>query len=186
MDYDSVIQFADEILTRKDPYNHHGQHVEKISAQIATALQMKSAELRLLSYAARLHDVGKILLTDMLLNYPRRLTSGEREQIKTHAHVGYEIVMALNYHPDICEAIKHHHEHWDGSGYLGMRGQNIPLFARIICIADVWDAITNDRAYRKAMHHADALMEMNRNIMWFDPRLFAIFLSILKNNNGRF
>src|SRR3970040_2576803 len=128
MNYIDVINFADEILTRKDPYNHHGINVCQMSLTIAQRMKMSDNQLELLEYSSRLHDVGKILLDDVLLNYPRRLTAGERERIKTHAYLGYEIVSTLKYDSYICEAIKYHHEHWDGSGYHGVKNGDIPLF----------------------------------------------------------
>ena len=185
MNYVDVINFADEILSRKDPYNHHSTNVSILSLQIAQRLEMSNDQMALVEYSSRLHDVGKILLDDVLLNYPRRLTTGERERVKSHVYLGYGIVTTLNYHPDICEAIKNHHEHYDGSGYHEMRGQDIPLFSRIICIADVWDALTNNRAYRKAMPFDLALHEMNKNQSWFDPKLYPIFLEIVRDAHGR-
>ena len=180
MNYIDVINFADEILSRKDPYNHHSVKVSILSIKIAQRMNMDENQIVLLEYASRLHDVGKILLDDVVLNYPRRLTMGERERIKAHVYLGHEVVTSLNYDPTICEAIKHHHEHYDGSGYHGKKGQEIPLFSRIICIADVWDAITSNRAYRVAMPFEMALEEMNRNQLWFDPKLYTIFLEILR------
>lgn len=181
MNYMDVIDFADELLSRKDPYNHHGVNVTILSSEIAKRINLSSEQMVLLEYSSRLHDVGKILLDDVLLNYPRRLTAGERERIKTHAYLGYEIVSTLKYDSYICEAIKYHHEHWDGSGYHGVKNGDIPLFARIICLADVWDALTNDRVYRRAMTKKQALIEMRKNASWFDPKLYPIFLDIIRN-----
>ena len=180
LNYIDVINFADEILSRKDPYNHHGINVSILSIEIAKRMSMSEDQITLLDYASRLHDVGKILLDDVLLNYPRRLTVGERERVKNHVYLGYGVMVSLNCDPIICEAIKHHHEHYDGSGYYQMRGTDIPLFSRIICIADVWDALTNHRAYRSAMPHETALAEMNKNQSWFDPKLYTIFLEVIR------
>jgi HD-GYP domain-containing protein (c-di-GMP phosphodiesterase class II) len=184
LNYTDVINFADELLTRKDPYNHHGKNASILSIQIAKRIGMSTEQITLLDCASRLHDVGKILLDDLLLNFPRPLTAAERERIKTHAYLGYDIVASLNYHPDICEAIKHHHEHYDGSGYHRTRGENIPLFSRIICLADVWDALTNDRVYRAAMPFERALAEMARNQSWFDPELYAVFMDVLREQHA--
>ena len=180
MNYIDVINFADEILSRKDPYNHHGINVSILSIKIAQKLKMSNDKIILLEYASRLHDMGKILLDDVLLNYPRRLTAGERERAKSHVHLGYGIATALNYDPIICEAIRCHHEHWDGSGYHGIREDAIPLFSRIICLADVWDALTNNRVYRAAMPFEMALAEMNKSQLWFDSKLYPIFLEVLR------
>ena len=181
MNYIDVINFADEILSRKDPYNHHGINVCEMSLTIAQRMKMSDDQLELLEYSARLHDVGKILLDDVLLNYPRQLTMGERERMKSHVPLGHSIVKSLDYHPDICNAILYHHEHYDGSGYNGTQADDIPLFARIICLTDVWDALTNHRVYRKALSFANALEEMNRNQSWFDPKLYPIFLDIIRS-----
>ena len=179
MNYIDVINFVDEILSRKDPYNHHGVNVSILSIKIAQRLGMSNEQMILLEYASRLHDVGKILLDDVLLNYPRKLTMGERQRVQSHVFMGYELAVALNYDTAICEAIKHHHEHYDGSGYHGIRGDAIPLFSRIICIADVWDALTSRRAYRRAMRYKQALREMGKNQSWFDPGLYSIFLEVI-------
>ncbi len=172
-----VINFADAILRRKDPYNHHGFNVSFTCMKIAKQLSLSKLEMRNLYYSARLHDVGKILLTDQLLNETRKLTSGEYERIKIHVLSGYEILKELKYSDDILDGIQYHQEHYDGSGYpYRLRGQEIPLFARIICIADVWEAITHERAYKKAMNKEIAIAEMKKCSSWFDPNLLQIFL----------
>jgi HD-GYP domain-containing protein (c-di-GMP phosphodiesterase class II) len=184
MDYISVANFADEILSRKDPYNHHGSNVSVMCMKIASRTKMSQDDMLMLYNGARLHDVGKVLLPDVLLNYPRRLTYAEYADLKNHVTNGYDIASALNYDPALCEMILCHQEHWDGSGYpRGLKGTEIPLCARIICVADVWDAITNDRAYHKAMPFEVALEEMNRCASWFDPELYAHWLELVRKDD---
>jgi len=138
-------------------------------------------ELLFLHHGARLHDVGKILLEDDLLNVTRRLTVSEYSRVQTHAQIGYDILKSIDCDPVICDTVYSHHEHYDGSGYpRKLIGEDIPVFSRIICIADTWDSMTSDRAYRKAMPFEKALEEMNRTSKWFDPVIYPVFLDVIR------
>src|SRR3990167_9721403 len=181
-----VIEFADGILYRKDPYNHHGKSVAVMCAKIAGAMDgtFGAGDLDLLQQGARLHDVGKIFLEDVLLNYPRRLAKGEYARMQTHVSLGYDLLSSLGYDPGLCEIVRCHHEHWDGSGYpRTLAGEAIPPLARIVTIADVWDSLTNDRAYRKAYPFERALEGMNACARWFDPELLAVWLEIVRKDD---
>lgn len=128
--------------------------------------------------AAKLHDIGKISIPGTILNKPGRLTPEEYEIIKTHPSEGYKIIENIEYFEHIKLGVKHHHERWDGTGYPDGLVQNaIPLIAQIIAIADVYDAVTSDRAYRKGLSHdeAVAIILENSNIM-FNPLLVKAFL----------
>ena len=186
MDYISIANFANIILSEKDPYNHHGSNVSIMSMKIASGMNndFSRDELLLLYYGSRLHDVGKILLDDVLLNYPRRLTHAEYARMQSHVQLGYNILQKMHCNPIICNMVYAHHEHYNGSGYpRKLIGKDIPVFSRIICIADAWDSMTNDRAYRKAMPFEEALEEMNRTSEWFDPDIYPVFLDVIRNDN---
>ena len=101
-------------------------------------------------------------------------------QVRTPCLLGVELLRPLTVGEDVVPVIHAHHEHWDGSGYHGAQGDSIPLFSRIICLADVWDALTNQRAYRAAMSFEAALAEMNKSQLWFDPKIYPIFLEVLR------
>lgn len=183
MDYHSIVKFADVLLTKKDPYNHHGRNVSAMSMEIAERLNLSEEKKDMLYYSARLHDVGKILLTDDLLNLNRKLTTNEYERMKAHCFLGaIEILTPLNTHQEIIDAVYSHHEHWDGSGYpRALKEEQIPKHARIITICDCWDSMTSDRAYRRKMLPEKALEEMNKYAKWFDPNYYAIFLGVIKS-----
>lgn len=186
MDYESIAVLIDFLLSEKDPYNHHGINVANMSSKFAEHLNLPTNERTHLYFSARLHDIGKVLLTDDLLNLSRRLTTNEYERVKAHAPLGYRILYGVRALPEIILAVSQHHEHYDGSGYpRGLAGNEIHKFARIICICDVWDSMTSDRAYRKAMPRSEALEEMYRTSNWFDPELFAIFLKIIEEPNDK-
>src|SRR5687768_13273140 len=136
----------------KDPYTHgHSARVAEMSSRIGLRIGLEPEALRGLHQGAYLHDVGKISVPDQVLNKPGDLTAEEWESIKGHPVVGWELA---NRARSLCEslpAIRHHHERWDGSGYPDrLAGVEIPLAGRIVAVADVWDAITSDRAYRPA------------------------------------
>lgn len=180
MDYPTLISFADEILSRKDPYNHHGIKVAELSLKIARQMN-DPINLQTLEYAARLHDVGKIMLDDALLNFPRKLTDTERMKMREHVTIGAAMLRNSGCDLDVYNAVLCHHEKWDGSGYpRGLGGEDIPLLARVIAVADVWNAISSERAYRKAMSFEETLAEMNRTCHWFDPKVYACFLKVIR------
>ncbi len=188
MDYLSIATFANEVMARKDPYNHHGVSVYEMCVKIASKMDDFPGDKEILYNGARLHDVGKIFFPDDFLNYSRPLTPSERDQMETHAQKGYELVFDLHYEREICNIVHFHHEHYDGSGYpFGLMGEEIPLFARIVCVADVWESITHDRAYRKALSYDAALAEMEKCRSYFDPKIYAVFLDVIKEerNDGR-
>jgi putative nucleotidyltransferase with HDIG domain len=121
-------------------------------------MRLPPDRLRVVARGAYLHDLGKIGVPDHILNKPGRLTPEEREVIEQHPTLGYEMAKTASSLEEVLQVILHHHERFDGAGYpLGLSGTGIPLEARIVAVADVWDALTTDRAYRPGWSGQEAL-----------------------------
>jgi HD-GYP domain-containing protein (c-di-GMP phosphodiesterase class II) len=138
-----------------------------------------SSDLMLL---AQFHDIGKVGISDHILYKPGPLTPEEMEEIKLHSIIGYRIAVSSPDLASIAELILKHHEWYNGMGYpLGLKGQDIPLECRILLIADAYDAMTNDRPYRKAMPHNEALRELEKcSGQQFDPVLVKQFINLVQ------
>lgn len=156
----------------------HSERVAIYTEQLGLALKLNETEIRQLTISAILHDVGKIAVPEAILDKPARLTEEEFAVIKQHPVVGANIIGEIANYRDIRPGILYHHEHWDGSGYPdGISGAQIPLHSRIITIADVFDAIIDDRPYRKGMDYPTAIEFMqNQKGKLFDPELAEIFI----------
>jgi len=166
--------------------NQHGERTAVMSLKIASRMDkpLRGEETMILDYAARLHDLGRVGIDDDIMFKAGPLTTAERGAIETHPAIGYNFLKRSNLPKEITETILYHHENFDGTGYpKKLKGLEIPLFARIIHISDTWDALTEDRPYRKAMDFSAALNAMNVNVSHFDPELYAIFLDIIKEED---
>lgn len=177
-----MIQTLSTTIEAKDEYARgHSHRVAEYAALIAGELGWSSEEIMNLKYAAHLHDIGKIGIPDMLLNKPARLTPEEYSVIKEHTVIGAEILKNISLIPYVAEVARSHHEHYDGTGYPdGLAGEDIPLSARIVAIADSYDAMNSRRIYRNALPPEKIFEEIenNRGIQ-FDPELADIFLKLL-------
>lgn len=168
-------------LDAKDPYTHgHSMRVTLYSLALAKALKLPDDLLEEIETTGLLHDIGKIAIPEKILLKPGKLTSEEYEIIKTHPELGENLVKGIDKLKLISNWLKSHHERYDGKGYPeGLAGEHIPISSRIIAIADTYDAMTSDRAYRKALPHQTAIDEIKRCAgEQFDPKLAAIFVSI--------
>ena len=166
---------------RDDDTGEHTQRVGQMSAQIAKALNLAQEEVELIRRAAPLHDVGKIAIPDAILLKPGKLTVEEFAQMKTHTTLGAKMLSGGRFPLlQMAEEIAlTHHEHWDGNGYIGLAGESIPIAGRIVTVADVFDALTNERPYKKAWPRPQALEEIQRQSgRQFDPRIVEVFLGI--------
>jgi HD-GYP domain-containing protein (c-di-GMP phosphodiesterase class II) len=176
----STIELVADLLDRRDPYTaEHSKRVTDYVEMIIDELEFLSFEEReIILAAAPVHDLGKIGTTDLVLSKPGKLTDEEREIIKEHAAEGAAILGILSMYHDAANVVRHHHERWDGAGYPdGLAGDAIPIGARIIAVADTYDAMTSDRVYRKALSHSVALAEIRRGSgSQFDPRIVDAFL----------
>ncbi|HEX7040587.1 MAG TPA: HD-GYP domain-containing protein [Trueperaceae bacterium] len=167
----------------KDPYTAgHMQRVADLAVRIGGALGLQPEELRVLAQAGVIHDVGKIEVPDAVLNKPGRLDDAERALIEQHPANGERIGRSLGMLRLELEVIRHHHERWDGSGYPDrLAGEAIPYLARILAVADVYDALTSERAYRHAWAPEEALALLERESgRAFDPRVVAAAVVVLR------
>ena len=161
----------------KDAYTHgHSLRVARTALMLGRALSLRRDVMEPLLLSAILHDVGKIAIPDEILKKPSRLDHDEFEIMKGHTTAGEKLLGHIPALRDVLPGIRHHHEHWDGSGYPdGLRGEDIPLMGRIILIGDACDAMTTDRVYRHGRSVGEALAEMRRLAgRQFDPALVEI------------
>ncbi|NLI29937.1 MAG: response regulator [Nitrospiraceae bacterium] len=166
----------------KDPYTAgHCEHVAEYALAIAAASGMSGSILRDIKYASWLHDCGKIGVPEEVLNYPGRLTDDMMSIVRKHSEWGADVVRKAALPDSVVRAILHHHEKYDGTGYpRGLAGEAIPVEARIVTIADVYDALVTDRPYRAALPKAEALHIICKGrATWFDPALAGLFVSLM-------
>jgi len=170
-------------IESKDRYTAgHCDRVATLACAIARRAGFDEQTLFWFRLGALLHDVGKIVVPTEILNKPGPLTPEERAIMMRHPDAGVELLAGLEFPWDICPMVRHHHEWWNGTGYpLGLVGEDIPLAARILCIADVYDALTSHRSYRPRLTREQAIETMTRDAgILFDPHLFALFLDIIR------
>ena len=163
----------------RDAYTgSHSERVAILAAQIATQLGRPSEEVELTRLAASLHDLGKLAIPEEILRKPGALTDSERLVLERHPQIGYRMLESLGVEP-IADWVRHHHERWDGAGYPdGLADVKIPLGARIIFVADAFDAMTSNRLYRTPLTHEEALREVERcSGSQFDPDVVHAFLT---------
>ena len=159
----------------RDAYTgRHSDRVADLAARIAARLGADEGQIELTRIAASLHDLGKLAVPEEILRKPGPLSEAERAVLERHPQIGYQMLESLGVDP-IAEYVRHHHERWDGGGYPdGLPGEEIPLGARIIFVADAFDAMTSDRVYRSRLSETDALAELERNAgTQFDPDIVS-------------
>ncbi len=174
----SSIRAIVEAVDAKDPYTRgHSGRVVEYSLLIGESLELGKEEIKKLEVSAILHDVGKIGIPDRILGKPGKLTFEEFTYMKKHPELGSAIIEPIAELRGLIPNILHHHERYDGNGYPGgLKAKKIPYYARIICIADSFDAMTSDRPYRKRLELAMAMEELSKNSgSQFDPSLVKIF-----------
>ncbi len=169
------------LWTRSYETEEHCQRVQKIAQRIGQSINLPECEMDNLKLLASLHDIGKIAIPNSILDKPGRLTAEEWDTIKKHPEIGYRIALSSPEMAPIAEAILHHHEHWNGGGYpLGVQGENIPILARILAIADTYDVMINGRSYQPAVSPQEVWDELKRCAgTQFDPQLVIIAIEVL-------
>jgi putative two-component system response regulator len=182
-----AIQTLINTLEAGDSYTKgHSQVVAEIALEIGQRLGLSLEELEDLHWAALLHDVGKIAVDPNILNKPGQLTSSEYRHIMTHAVVGPNLVKPF-VNDRVVEIISHHHDHYDGGGLeQTIYGEDIPLGARIVAVADAYQAMTSDRPYRRALSKRDALAELVLcSGSQFDPTIAGIMINLVRSQKRR-
>lgn len=170
--YHDIIECLTAALEAKDLYTSgHSSRVGDMSYDLGRAMGLKGSELETVHIAAHLHDIGKMGISETILNKTGKLLPDEWAQIQTHPEVGYKILAKSKGLKQIAEIVLHHHERWDGKGYPhGLKEKEIPLGSRIIGVTDAIDAITSARPYREAMSWDECRREVNLNKgLQFDP-----------------
>ena len=182
-----IIQESIETFTgfidAKDPYtNGHSNRVAKYTRMIAEEMGYEGEELDRIYYVALLHDCGKIGVPDNILGKPGRLTDEEFEIIKSHTKIGGDILSSFKSLNNVGEGARYHHERYDGKGYPeGRAGEDIPLIARMICVADSFDAMNSNRVYRNKLTKEDIFREIETNKgKQFDPQIADVLLRLIR------
>jgi len=183
----SITQALVMAIEAKDSYTAgHSMRVTGIAENIGQKLGFSQEQLERLRKAALLHDIGKIGIPEKILNKPGKLLPEEYREIQNHPEIGLEIIKPIEQMRDIFEIIYHHHEKYDGTGYPGgLKGEEIPLEARVLAVADAYEAMTSDRAYRKALTKKEAVSEiLKQKGQQFDPKVVEAFLAGMKETGG--
>ncbi len=185
---DNTIEIINNTLLAKNPREQlHSDRVSKLCEKTAKALGMSKTEQIKLRTAGLLHDIGKIGIREELLNKPGKLTEEEYKEICKHPEIGFRILEASRSMQEISNSILSHHEKWDGTGYpRGIKGEEISLEARIISIADTYDAITSERSYRQGLSKEKAIAELIRcKGTQFEPSLVDLFINkVIKDDEN--
>ena len=180
----NIVESLTRALEAKDSYTEgHSTRVTRYAEGIARELGYKEEKIHQLRYGAMLHDIGKIGIPDAIINKAASLTEDEYAEIKTHTEIGYNIVCNNPFFKSISTFIRYHHETINGKGYYGLQGNEIPEEAMIISAADIFDALTSDRPYRKALSIKESVVELKKQTgVHYTKEIFEAFMRYLKKN----
>jgi len=181
-----MIGMVDTIISTieaNDTYTRgHSERVSKYALAIADELKLNRETKRLLMISSLVHDVGKIGIPDNILKKASLLTAEEYEEMKLHPSIGADIMRHVPESNRFLSGVKHHHEKWDGTGYPdGLEGENIPFFARIVALSDVFDAMVSGRSYSGFIDQSDAIQRLSEEKDVFDPEIFKAFVRAYEN-----
>ncbi len=178
---ESVFAFAKTLEVKDHATGSHVERTVQFATEIAKALQLSGDEIENIRQAAILHDLGKIGISEKILLKKGKLTPKEFTEIKKHPQIGADIVRPIHFLRGVIPVMLYHHERWDGKGYPnGLKGDEIPVGARIVAVADVYEALVSDRPYRKAFSKREALDIIKAGAgSQFDPDIVTIFLSVV-------
>jgi len=181
--YLSTIRAFAQAVETKDVYTHgHSENVMKYTVALGKHMGINGQELEHIKYAGLLHDIGKIGISESILNKPGKLTDEEYGQIKKHSELGARIISNIPFLSQLVVLVQHHHEYYNGKGYpFGLAGDEIPLGSRMLSVSDTYDAMTSDRPYRKAMSREKAfkILREERGSQ-FDPVVVDAFLEVMQ------
>ena len=181
-----MMQSLSTTIEAKDEYTRgHSRRVAQYASLVAKSLGWTDQEIENIKSCAYLHDIGKIGIPDQILNKPGKLTNEEFNLIKQHTTIGQDILKDITIIPHIDEVTRSHHEHYDGTGYPdGLKGNEIPIQARVIALADSYDAMNSRRIYRNALSHGRIYHEIQMNAgTQFDPDITKVFLKLMDNGS---
>ncbi|WP_394807471.1 HD-GYP domain-containing protein [Nitrosomonas sp.] len=172
-----VSKFINGVIDARYPdLSGHQQRIRKSTVLFAQQIGLSKEDTELLSVGAGMHDIGKLSISDYILNKPSQLTLSEIMLIKQHTEMGCKLLSPLNLDSRITEIVLYHHENYDGTGYPeGISGDEIPLLARAVRILDSFDALTMDRPYHKGVNAKEALQIIRRDSQYYDPNLLELF-----------
>jgi putative nucleotidyltransferase with HDIG domain len=178
-----LIEALAQTMSTRDSFTHaHSRRVQRYAVALAAEANISDHRmLEAIDAAALLHDIGKLGIPDQLLHKPGPLTADEYLQVQQHVIIGADILAAVPFGGPLAAIVRHHHENWDGSGYPdGLRGDAIPLGARVLAIVDCFDALTSDRPYRRSLGHDRAVaMIVERRGTMYEPEIADAFLRIV-------
>jgi len=179
---ETLSQLLSVLCEQSQETEEHSKRLKINCLAISEKLRLSEKEKNELVLLALCHDIGKMAIDPAILNKPGKLNAKEWQEMQKHPVIGYRIAKQNPKLAKIADLILSHHEKWDGSGYpQGLSGENIPLASRIIAIVDAYDAMTNDRIYRKALSKEEAITEIQRNKgTQFDPLIADVFIKILQ------
>ena len=179
-----VAALANAVEAKDVTTEHHCQRLAGYAHRLAEQVGLKGPDLQAVMYGALLHDVGKIGIAESILTKPGPLTDDEWVEMRRHPEIGEQICRPLSSSRQFAPIVRHHHERWDAAGYPdGLRGETIPIGARIVGLVDAFDAMVNDRPYRTAITLDDAVAEL-RSLAGhqFDPGLVPVFIELVGND----
>jgi diguanylate cyclase (GGDEF)-like protein/PAS domain S-box-containing protein len=184
---ESIFAFAKTIEIRDHYTGEHAESTVRYATRIAEELKLAPDEVESIKEAATLHDLGKVGISDKILLKKSKLTKREFEEIKKHPQIAADIIRPMKFMHDIIPLVLYHHERWDGKGYPAeLKGEEIPLGARIIAIADVYQALTSNRPYREAYKKKEAIEILRKGAgTQFDPAIVKAFLRVLEKRPGK-
>jgi diguanylate cyclase (GGDEF)-like protein/putative nucleotidyltransferase with HDIG domain len=187
MHQDAVAGLAGALLERDRYTGEHSEEVLGLVEQVARGLALEENEVQRIRFAALLHDIGKVAIPDDILHKPGPLDDRELSVMREHSAIGERIVRSIPGLGNVARIVRHEHERWDGEGYPdGLRGEEIPVGARIILACDAYHAMISDRPYRKAMSHSEAIRELAVNAgTQFDPTVTELLIGCLYGSPRR-
>ncbi|TYB30412.1 MAG: HD-GYP domain-containing protein [Candidatus Mcinerneyibacterium aminivorans] len=171
-----------ELLSIHNRYTRgHSQNVAELAHDLADKMGLPQEELTKAYWAGMVHDIGKMLVTNQILDKKSNLNHQEYQTIKKHPIWGYKALKRTEELEELAVYVKHHHERWDGKGYPdGLKEEEIPLISQIISVVDAWDAMTSDRAYRKPLSDKQAIKQLKQKKgTQFSPRIVDVFVKMI-------